>query len=207
MYCPTLFREQHLDKLHEVIKKHPLAMLITTGESGLTANLIPFSLSPVGEYGTLHAHLARGNNQLKDLQQDREVLVVFQGPEAYVSPSWYPSKAEQGKVVPTWNFVMVQVRGKAKLIEDAAWLRAQVEQLTDQQEQTRPHPWQVNDAPETFIEQQLKGIVGVEIPICQIEGKWKISQNRTAADQRGVIAGLSSEGLSLEMAKLMQNKD
>ncbi len=207
MYCPTLFREQHLDKLHEVIKKHPLAMLITTGESGLTANLIPFSLSPVGEYGTLHAHLARGNSQLKDLQQDREVLVVFQGPEAYVSPSWYPSKAEQGKVVPTWNFVMVQVRGKAKLIEDAAWLRAQVEQLTDQQEQTRPHPWQVNDAPETFIEQQLKGIVGVEIPICQIEGKWKISQNRTAADQRGVIAGLSSEGLSLEMAKLMQNKD
>lgn len=206
MYCPTLFREQHLDKLHEVIKKHPLAMLITTGESGLTANLIPFSLSPVGEYGTLHAHLARGNSQLKDLQQDREVLVVFQGPEAYVSPSWYPSKAEQGKVVPTWNFVMVQARGKAKLIEDAAWLRAQVEQLTNQQEQTRPHPWRVNDAPETFIEQQLKGIVGVEIPICQIEGKWKISQNRTAADQRGVIAGLSSEGISPEMVEWMKSK-
>ncbi len=131
--------------------------------------------------------------------------MVFQGPEAYVSPSWYPSKAEQGKIVPTWNFEMVQVRGKAKLIEDAAWLRAQVEQLTDQQEQTRPYPWRVNDAPETFIEQQLKGIVGVEIPICQIKGKWKISQNRTAADQRGVIAGLSSEGISPEMVEWMKS--
>lgn len=207
MYCPTLFREQRLEKLHEIIKKYPLAMLITSGENRLTANLIPFTLDPIGEYGTLHAHLARGNRQLKDLQQDTEVLVVFQGPAAYVSPSWYPSKADEGKVVPTWNFVMVQARGKARLIENADWLQAQIGQLTDQQEQTRPHPWRVNDAPEAFVEQQLKGIVGVEIPISQLEGKWKISQNRTVADQEGVIAGLSSEGISPEMVEWMQRED
>lgn len=194
MHCPAIFREERLDRLHDLIGAHPLATLITSGSNGLMANLIPFSLHADSGYGILRAHLARGNRQLDALREAGEALVVFHGPDGYVTPSWYPAKAEHGKVVPTWNFAMVQARGKPRVIDDADWLLAQIGQLTDDQEKGRAHPWQVSDAPDDYVAAQLKGIVGIEIPILSLEGKWKMSQNRQAADRQGVLDGLSAEG-------------
>ena len=204
MHCPALFKEERLDVLHGLMTAHPLATLITTGTGGLMANLVPFSLHDGGDYGTLRAHLARGNEQLDHLRESAETMVIFQGPECYVTPSWYPSKAEHGKVVPTWNFSMVQVRGKPQVIDDAAWVLAQVEQLTNNLEKDRKNPWKVSDAPEDFIAAQLKAIVGFEIPIRSIEGKWKVSQNRQPADKKGVIDGLKAEGSCLSMLAIME---
>lgn len=204
MHCPRMFREERLEVLHGLMTAHPLATLITVGSDGLMANLIPFSLHEGGDYGILRAHLARGNKQLDALREGAETLVVFQGPECYVTPSWYPSKAEHGKAVPTWNFAMVQVRGKPQVLDDTTWIRAQLEQLTSNHERGREHPWQVSDAPDDFIAAQLKGIVGIEIPILVIDGKWKASQNRTPVDRQGVIDGLRAEGNCSAMAALME---
>ncbi|MGB0468437.1 MAG: FMN-binding negative transcriptional regulator, partial [Pontibacterium sp.] len=151
MHCPKTFREERLDVLQQLIKAHPLATLITAGTSGLMANLIPFTLDPDNGKGILRAHLARGNSQLSEIREGAELLVVFQGPQCYISPSWYASKKEHEKVVPTWNYVTVQVRGEARVIEDATWLRAQVEILTSHQERNRAEPWHVTDAPDDFI--------------------------------------------------------
>ena len=137
------------------------------------------------------------------IRDHAETLVVFQGPESYISPSWYPSKEEHGRVVPTWNYVVVQVRGRPRLIEDAEWIRAHVEALTEEQESRRSTPWKVTDAPERFISGLIGSIVGIEIEIEQIEGKWKVSQNRSAADRKGVKAGLRREGGNAAMARLV----
>jgi transcriptional regulator len=196
-----MFREERLEVLHALIRAHPLGMLITTGAGGLTANLIPFSLH--GD--VLRAHLARNNRQLDDLRAGTGALIVFQGPQSYITPSWYASKEEHGKVVPTWNFVMVQARGLPQVMDDAAWLREQVGQMTANLESQRAQPWSVADAPEDFIATQLRAIVGVEIPIASLEGKWKISQNRSEADRQGVIHGLAAEGRCPEMQKLMES--
>lgn len=204
MHCPSMFREERLDVLHRLMTQHPLATLITVGSNGLMANLIPFSLHSGGEQGILRAHLARGNKQLDALRERAEALVVFQGPACYVTPSWYPSKPENGKVVPTWNFAMVQVRGKPQVIDDIAWILAQIETLTDNHEKKREHPWQITDAPADFIAAQLKGIVGIEIPISTIEGKFKMSQNRLPADHQGVIDGLKAEGVCPSMVPFME---
>lgn len=204
MHCPTMFREERLEVLHDLISAHPLATLITAGSNGLMANLIPFTLHVGREHGILRAHLARGNKQLNALREGAEALVVFQGPECYVTPSWYPSKAENGKVVPTWNFAMVQVRGKPVVFDDATWLRAQIDEMTNNHERQREHPWTVSDAPEDFITAQLKAIVGIEIPISSIEGKWKVSQNRLPADRQGVIDGLRAEQVCPSMLAAME---
>lgn len=204
MHCPRVFREERLEVLHGLITAHPLATLVTAGSSGLIANLIPFSLHAGSDIGILRAHLARGNKQLDALREGAEALVVFQGPECYVTPSWYPSKAEHGKVVPTWNFAMVQVRGEPRVIDDVTWLRAQIEQLTDNLESGRQRPWKVSDAPDDFIAAQLKGIVGIEVPIRSIEGKWKVSQNRLPTDRQGVIDGLRAEHACPSMLDLME---
>jgi len=196
-----MFREERLEVLHALMRAHPLGMLITTGAGGLTANLIPFSLH--GD--VLRAHLARNNKQLDDLRAGTEALIVFQGPHSYITPSWYASKEEHGKVVPTWNFVMVQARGIPQVMDDADWLREQVGQMTANLESQREQPWRVSDAPEDYIATQLRAIVGVEIPIASLEGKWKISQNRTEADRQGVIQGLAAEGRCPEMRRLMES--
>lgn len=190
MYLPPTFREDRRDVMEALIAAHPLATLVTHGSSGLLANLIPMQIAD----GMLRAHLARANPQLDDLREGGEVLAVFQGPQAYVSPGWYASKAEHGRVVPTWNFLMVQVRGVPRVSEDADWLRAQVTALTDRHEAGRPAPWAVTDAPERFLDAQLRAIVGVELPLDGMAGKWKASQNRPGPDRAGVIAGLASEG-------------
>jgi len=204
MYIPPMFREERPEVLHGLIRAHPLATLITHGADGLTANLAPFILVP-GDGGPdiLRAHLARGNEQLEHLRQGSEALVIFQGPQAYVSPSWYPTKREHGKVVPTWNYVVVQAWGRPRVIEDAGWLLAQIGDLTTLQEAGRAEPWSVADAPAPFIESQLRGIVGIELPIDRIEGKWKVSQNQPEPNRNGVVEGLRGERGCPAMAELV----
>ena len=195
MYQPPHFREDRLDVQHALIRTHALGLLITAGPGGLQANNIPFLIDATASaQGTLRAHLARANPQMDELAAVSECLVVFQGPQHYISPSLYPTKQETHKVVPTWNYITVHAWGAPRVIDDADWLRAQVGELTESQEQKRAAPWQVSDAPETFIASQLKGIIGIEIPIARIEGKWKVSQNRPAVDQAGVAAALRGEG-------------
>ena len=204
MYIPLLFREERPEVLRALIRAHPLASLVTQGTSGLTANLVPFILVPgAGGRDILRAHLARGNPQLEDLRQGGEALVIFQGPQAYISPSWYATKLEHGKVVPTWNYVVVQAWGRPTVIEDAEWLLAQIGELTTLQEGARAEPWSVADAPEPFIAAQLRGIAGVELPIDRIEGKWKASQNQPEANRRGVVEGLREYEADSPMAALV----
>ena len=171
-------------------------MLIIPGAAP-TADLVPFALYPdAGDagLGVLRAHIARANPAARALAAAGECLVVFQGPEAYVSPNWYASKAATHKVVPTWNYAMVQVRGTARTVEDGAWLRRQLGDLTAMQESGLPEPWAVSDAPADFVDGLLKAIIGIEIPIASIDGKWKVSQNRSTADAQGVVAGLLGAG-------------
>jgi transcriptional regulator len=181
--------------LHALIETHRLGTLVTHGTDGLNANLVPFTLDRSrGTHGTLRAHLARANDQYGALKAGAEALVIFQGPQSYITPSWYPSKQEHGKVVPTWNYAVVQAWGRPVAIEDAAWLRVQIAELTDTQESPRAAPWAVADAPAGYVDSQLKGIFGIEIEIARIEGKWKVSQNRPEGDRVGVAEGLAAKG-------------
>lgn len=209
MYQPTQFREDRLEIQHALIRAHPLAILVSQGAAGLEANPIPFLLdAEASPRGTLRAHLARANPQWRSLHPDVEALVVFQAVDSYVTPSWYASKQEHGKVVPTWNYAMVQAWGRPRVIEDEAWLAAQIRELTAQHEGRRAEPWAVEDAPEPFIAARIKGIVGIEIEIARIEGKWKTSQNRPPADRAGVAVGLERQGdeASLAMARLVRER-
>jgi len=199
MYQPPHFVENRLAVQHALIREHSLGLLIAAGPHGLQANYIPFLIDAEdSERGTLRAHLARANPQTEELAAVTECLVVFQGPQHYISPSLYPTKRETGKVVPTWNYITVHAWGRPTVMDDAAWLRRQLDDLTRHKEAPRSEPWQVADAPEPFIAAQIKAIVGLEIPIQRIEGKWKVSQNRPAADQAGVVAGLRDSGFEAE---------
>lgn len=206
MYRPPAFREDRLEVLHALIDSHRLGTLVTHGPGGLEANLVPFTLDRSrGQSGVLRAHLARANEQRLALAGGAEALVIFQGPESYITPSWYPSKAEHGKVVPTWNYVVVQAWGTPVVIDDPAWLRAQIGELTAAQEAARAHPWAIDDAPAAYIDAQLKGIFGLEIPIARLEGKWKANQNRPDADRAGVADGLGAAGAT-DMAALVARR-
>ncbi len=191
MYIPPAFQETRLDVMHQLIRSHPLGWLVTAGPGGLAASPAPWLVYPdEGANGTLRAHLARGNGHWRELAGLEECLVVFQGDQGYVTPSWYPTKQLTQQVVPTWNYTTVQVRGKPAVIEDPAWLQRLLEDLTGSQERRRPLPWAVDQAPADYIRAQKAAIVGIEIPIASIEGKWKLSQNRSDADRAGVAAGL-----------------
>jgi transcriptional regulator len=193
MYQPDHHREDRTSIQHDLIEAQPFGLLISSGAEGLVANGLPFLLQrDHGPLGRLQAHIARANPQWRGLD-GQEVLVVFQGPQAYVTPAFYATKAETGKVVPTWNYVMVQARGTMRVKADPAWLDNQIGALTDRHEAERPAPWQVSDASRPYIEAQLRGIVGLEIAITRLEGKWKVSQNRTEADRRGVADGLAGD--------------
>ena len=194
MYEPPLHRNENLPELHALIEERVFGLLISNGAEGLIANSVPFVLDAGASWlGVLKVHLARANPQWSDLRQQPDVLVVFQGHDHYVTPSWYATKRETGKVVPTWNYTMVQAKGRAKVMDDA-WLGRQIEELTRTLEERREQPWAVGDAPADFIAMQRRAIVGIEIEILDIRGKWKTSQNRNAADRAGVIAGLEAMG-------------
>ena len=199
MYAPSHFEEIRLDTLHALIAAHPLGTLVTHSAAGLSADHIPFEIgAPTSEapYGTLRAHVARANPLWR--QAGAEVLAVFQGPSAYVSPSLYEEKPVSGKVVPTYNYAVVHAHGVLRAIEDPAWILALLERLTAHHEAARAAPWAVRDAPPAYIETMLKAIVGIEIPLDRLEGKWKLSQNRPPADQAAVAADCTG------LAALMQ---
>ncbi|MCX7961038.1 MAG: FMN-binding negative transcriptional regulator [Burkholderiales bacterium] len=207
MYLPDHFAETRVAVLHALIRAFPLGTLVTLGPEGPEANHIPFELDPApAPFGTLRAHVARANPLWRGLSREPRALAIFQGPQAYVSPSWYPSKREHGKVVPTWNYAVVHARGTLRAIEDRAWLRALVERLTDRHEAGRAAPWTVGDAPADYVERMLEAIVGVELTVTSLAGKWKASQNRTAADRAGVVDGLRGEGsdAAAAMAELVR---
>lgn len=194
MYLPSHFAETRAEVLRELIAAHPLGTLVTSGEAGLDANHIPFEFDPLPEpLGTLRAHVARANPVWREFSRDTEPLVIFQGPQIYITPSWYATKAETGKVVPTFNYIVVHAYGTMRAIEDQTWLRNFVGKLTERFESTRAKPWAITDAPEDFIASHLRAIVGLEIKLTRLIGKWKTSQNRPQADRNGVVTGLREE--------------
>lgn len=206
MYCPRQFVESRPSVLSELIHTHPLGTWTCWADNQLVVNHIPFVLDETtGEFGTLVAHVAKANPIWTSLTNNVPSVVVFQGAQTYISPSWYPSKQEHGKVVPTWNYAVVHAFGQPKAIDDKDWLLAHVTTLSDTHETGRAVPWKISDAPEKFVDTMIKGIVGIEIPIQTLEGRWKVSQNKNAADKAGVVAGLSenSDTSAQEMADLI----
>jgi transcriptional regulator len=201
MYLPRHFEQHDRTALAALMRERPLATLVVATPSGPSADLIPLEyVADAGPHGTLRGHVARTNPLWQ--HAGAQALVVFTGPEAYVSPGWYAAKREHGKVVPTWNYTMVQARAVLRAVDDAAWLRALVGRLTDHHEAAQATPWQVGDAPDDFVAQMLRAIVGIEITLDTLQGKWKISQNRSGADREGVVAGL--ETTQPEMAALVR---
>jgi transcriptional regulator len=192
MYIPASFREERREELHGLIAAHPLGTLVTHGADGLQASPLPFlhDLAADGQ-GTLRAHMARANPHWQTLAEADQCLVIFQGPGAYVTPDWYPSKAATHQVVPTWNYAAVHVRGTIRVVDDPGWLVQQIDDLTAAHEALRPVPWSPADAPADFIAAQMQAVIGLEIAITAIDGKWKMSQNRGADDRRGVVTGMS----------------
>jgi transcriptional regulator len=189
MYLPKHFEQRDPAALAALMHDHPLATIVVATPEGPTADLIPLEFhAGVGPHGMLRGHVARANPLWR--HAGTPALAVFQGPQAYVSPTWYPSKREHGKVVPTWNYAMVQGRGTLHAVDDAPWLRTLVGRLTDRHESVQASPWAVDDAPDDYVRQMLGAIVGIEIPLTALIGKWKVSQNRNAADRQGVADGL-----------------
>lgn len=195
MYSPSHFDESRPEVLQGLMHAHPLATLVTLSDDGLTANHIPLHLQADGSaFGKLVGHVARANPVWQNTHALAEVLVIFQGPDAYITPSWYATKPDGGKVVPTWNYAVVHAHGPLVVKDDPQWVRAQLESMTRQHEASRPQPWAVEDAPREFTDRLLQAIVGIEIPITRLQGKWKVSQNQPASNRASVIAGLTEQG-------------
>jgi transcriptional regulator len=195
MYLPKAFEPPDVDTMQQFVRVNPFGALVTMTSGGLEGNHIPFLIdAEPAPYGTLRGHVARANPIWRECEQSLEALVIFQGPDSFISPSWYPSKQETAAVVPTWNYVVVHAHGPVRVIQDADWLRAHVEALTNRHEQDRDPPWAVSDAPADFIQKLVRAIVGLEIPITRLTGKWKLGQNRSERDRAGVVDGLRREG-------------
>jgi transcriptional regulator len=191
MYQPAHFVEQDADALLALMTSAPLATLVRGGAE-LAADILPLEVERVGAGWRITGHVARANALWREAD-GQPVLAIFQGPQAYISPNWYPSKAQHGKAVPTWNYTMVQVHGTLRAIEDPQWLRAFVTRLTERHEGGRAMPWHVADAPDDYLAAMLKAIVGIEIEVTTLEGKFKLTQNRSAEDRTGVVLGLESD--------------
>lgn len=195
MYLPAHFREERLEVLHDFIRQQSFATLVTLGADGLIANHIPLVLhAEPAPLGTLRGHVSKANPQWRDSLPDVPALAIFQGPSAYISPSWYPTKQETGRVVPTYNYVVVHAHGPLATFTEPSLLEDHLRTLTSQHEAAFPMPWTIDAAPTDFIQGLLKSIVGIEIPIQRLEGKWKVSQNRLAVDRAGVVKGLRATG-------------
>jgi transcriptional regulator len=209
MYTPAHFKEERIEVLGELMRAHPLAALVTLGKQGLEVSHIPLVYNSLPEpLGTLRGHLAKANPQWRDVSPDVPALAIFGGPQHYITPSWYASTAEHGKVVPTWNYAVVHAYGKLAVRHDSAWLRQNVGELTEAHERGSAHPWRVEDAPSEYIDRMLGEIVGLEIVIDRLEGKWKVSQNRSATDRVGVVEGLERLGTleAREMVRLVAER-
>jgi transcriptional regulator len=206
VYIPAHFEESRVDVLHDFVRKNQFATLVTHGASGINANHIPFVLkTEPAPYGVLNGHVARANAVCQDLASGGEALVIFQGPDAYITPSWYETKKQTGTVVPTWNYIVVHAYGRPKLIEDKDWLLSHLTELTNKNESTLDSPWAVSDAPEEFVAKLMGAIIGIEMVVTRFLGKWKVSQNRSAADMSGVVDGLrtSNTAGAKEMAEVI----
>tara|TARA_A100001037_G_scaffold306001_1_gene348582 strand:- start:3206 stop:3826 length:621 start_codon:yes stop_codon:yes gene_type:complete len=205
MYRPSLFQEERIDVMHDLMRTYPFAIIVTSGTEGVVANHLPCVLKDGGsEFGALHGHVARENPIWQESVGG--ALVIFNGPQNYITPSWYPSKKEHGKVVPTWNYAVVHAHGQLCIHDDPDWLRGHLDDLVAQHEAGREQSWAIDDAPEDFVAAMLKGVVGFEIKIERLEGKWKVSQNRGDIDRGGVVRGLKAEGspYSAAMSELIR---
>ena len=192
MYIPKANEETRLPVLHDFLRAHPFATLVTMGNAGMIGTHLPLVLEDDGsEFGLLKGHISRANTQWKDINTSIDALAIFAGDHHYITPNWYPSKHQDGKQVPTWNYVVTHCYGPLKFIEDPQWLLAHLETLTTIHEASSPIPWKIADAPPEFIKALLNGIIGLELPVRKIEGKWKLSQNRSQQDRQGVVEGLT----------------
>ena len=194
MYITKHFEVTNINAIHELILEYPLATLVTTSANGLNANHIPMHITATPEpYGTLRGHVARANPLLEDINVENQSLAIFHGPNAYITPSWYETKKEHGKVVPTWNYVVVHAYGNLQIVDKPEWLRTQIEALTDQNESQFSEPWAITDAPVEFTEKLFESIVGIEMKITKLVGKWKVSQNQPPQNRESVIEGLNKD--------------
>lgn len=211
MYLPEHFAETRTEELRRIVREHPLGMLVTHTAAGLDANHIPFELDPDrGPSGTLQGHVARANPLWREVPDGAAVMVVFRGAHGYVSPNWYPSKHETHRSVPTWNYEVVHVHGRIRLIDDVEFVGGVVARLTRTNEAAEPHPWKMADAPRDYIEQMLRMVVGVEIEVTRLVGKRKLSQNRDARDFDGVVAALQErkqDGLAAAMERIRKGEE
>jgi transcriptional regulator len=194
MYLPKKFEETRTEVLHGLVRQHPFGTLVVMTSDGLSVDHLPFLIDEtVGDLGMLRGHVARVNPLVDATLAAVDAVAIFRGPDRYITPSWYATKRETGKVVPTWNYVVVHAYGRLKLVDDEQWLWQHVNQLTDLHEEARNHPWKVSDAPEEFLAKLIGTIVGFEIPIARLSGKWKLGQNRPDADRLGMVEGLRQE--------------
>ncbi len=208
MYRPDHFRVDDVPQMHALMRARPFAALVSAGSGGLYASHLPTVLKDDGPRGIIECHLARPNPHWSDLAEGNEALMIFQGPESYITPNWYPSKAQHGKAVPTWNFAVVHAYGRPEVMEDKDWLLRHVTELTAQQESSEAKPWAPSDAPAPYVEFMLRGIVGFRFAITRLEGKWKMSQNREMQDQVGVVKGLigRGDGDDIEIARVISRQ-
>ena len=211
MYTPKDFLVEDIAEVHALMRTHPFAILVTQGPDGLVATHLPTVLKAgegEGGLGRIECHLARANPHWKDLAKGEEAMMIFQGAEGYITPNWYATKAQTGKAVPTWNYAIVHAYGRPAIMNDKDWLRRHVTELSDQQERSEAHPWKVSDAPDSYIDVMLRGIVGFRFEITRLEGKSKMSQNRETQDRLGVIGGLKARasGDDLEIAEVVAAK-
>jgi transcriptional regulator len=208
MYRPDHFRVEDVPQMHSLMRARPFAAFVSAGPGGLYASHLPTVLKENGPRGVIECHLARANPHCKELAEVSEALMIFQGPEGYITPNWYPSKAQDGKVVPTWNYATVHAYGRPEVMTDGEWLHRHVTELTAQQEKTEAKPWALSDAPRSYVDAMLRGIVGFRFVVTRLEGKWKMSQNREVPDQAGVVKGLGRRGSGddLEIAEIIAGR-
>ncbi len=206
MYIPPHFAETRLEAMHQLMHTHPLAALVVLTDDGLVANHIPFFLLETeGEFGILRGHVARANPVWQHFKPEAEALIIFNGAQQYITPAWYPTKKEAGKVVPTWNYAVVHAHGNVQIQQESVWIRSHLEALTNRNESAIESDWQVSDAPAEYIERMMSMIIGIEIPIARLEGKWKVSQNQPEQNREGVIKGLKTlAGDGCPMAGLVE---
>jgi transcriptional regulator len=208
VYTPVQFKVEDAGEAHALMRAHPFAVLVTNGSDGLVATHLPtvLKVDAANPLGRIECHLARPNPQWRTFTQDADALVIFQGPEAYIRPGWFPTKGEHGKAVPTWNYAVVHAYGRLEVVSDAAWLLAHVGELSDQQEAPYNERWSLADAPPDYLDRQARGIVGLKLTITRLEGKMKMSQNREMRDREGVVQGLAerAQGHDRQTAALVE---